>query len=261
MIKHKNYIYFFYIFFVLTLDAKPRVSAITSVFNGDEFIIGFLEDIKKQTIFGDVEFILINANSPGHEDTVIKDFITSATNIIYIKLDYDPGLYAVWNKAIQIASADLITNLNLDDRRNPESLEQQAQALEEDPLIDLVYSSFYITYNPNETFECNNYRYVVEACEFSPQRMHQCLPGPQPMWRKTLHTNYGFFNEKFSSSGDWEMWLRAVSKGAQFKKIPGVSGLYYQNPQGVSTNMDAEKVQKRAQEDNLIVKLYQHVWH
>ena len=259
--KLKRYFYFFSIFLCLAIAAKPRVSAITSVFKGDEFIVSFLDDIKKQTIFWDVEFIFINANSPGHEDSLLVEFTETYTNCVYIKLNHDPGLYAVWNKAIQIASADLITNLNLDDRRNPESLEQQAQALEADSLADLVYSSFYITYNPNETYEYNNYKFVVDALDFLPQRMHKCLPGPQPMWRKSLHTNYGFFNEMFSSSGDWEMWLRAVSKGSQFKKISGISGLYYQNPQGISTDPDDKKSQKRNQENNLIVQLYNYIWN
>ena len=242
-------------------NKKPRVSIITSVFNGDEFIEGFLADITRQTIFHECELIMINASSPGNEESIIKEYMQQYPNIIYERLDHDPGLYAVWNLAIKMASADFITNANLDDRRNPQSLEIHAQALEQYQDVDLVYSDYYMTYFPNETFECNNYRYIVQAPEFSPKLMYLCLPGTQPMWRKSMHDKYGFFNEEFISAGDLEMWNRAVNQGARFKKIPGISGLYYWNPKGLSTDEDYGKAQKRNQENDSIVRAYSYLWN
>jgi glycosyltransferase involved in cell wall biosynthesis len=249
------------IFSSLEIQTKPRVSIITSVYKGDEFIEGFLVDITRQTIFNDCELILINAASPGNEEIIINKYREKFSNIIYIKLNEDPGLYAVWNQGIKIAQSELITNANLDDRRNSECIEKQAQALEEDPSVDLVYASYFITYYPNETYEHNNYRYYVEAANFSRQSMYLCLPGPQPMWRKSMHEKYGFFDESFSSAGDLEMWNRAVLAGSAFKSIPGVSGLYYVNPKGISTNNNAEKVERRRQEDMMIMYKYQHMWN
>ena len=168
-------------------EKKPRVSIITSLFKGDEFIAGFLSDIVRQTIFDQCELIIINANSPGREEPIIKEYMKQYPNIVYKKLDHDPGLYAVWNMAIKMARADFITNANVDDRRNPESLEICVRALEGDPAIDLVYSDYYITRTPNETFECNTAQNTVVPYDFSPTLMYKCLPGPQPMWRKTMH--------------------------------------------------------------------------
>src|ERR1700728_4223701 len=95
---------------------KPRVSIITSVWNGDEYIESFLADITQQTIFPACELIMINANSPGNEAPVIKKYMEKYPNIVYTRLEKDPGLYGVWNLAIKMASADLLTNANLDDR-------------------------------------------------------------------------------------------------------------------------------------------------
>jgi len=58
------------------------------------------------------------------------------------------------------------------------------------------------------------------------------------MWRRQIHEKYGFFDAKYRSAGDWEMWLRAASQGSKFKKIDGALGLYYFNPTGISTNPD-----------------------
>ena len=56
------------------------------------------------------------------------------------------------------------------------------------------------------------------------------------------------------------MWLRAVAKGALFKKIDGICGLYYRNPKGLSTHVDKQKKHERLQEEARIVKQYRYVW-
>ena len=237
---------------------KPRVSIITSVYNGDEFIAGFLSDITRQTIFDQCELILINANSSGDEEPIIKEYMKKFPNIIYTRLDQDPGLYAVWNMAIKMARADFIANANLDDRRNPESLEMHVRALEQNPEIALVYSDFYVTFAPNETFECNTYQYVLLPDEFSPNIMYKCITGPQPMWRKDVHERCGYFDESFISAGDFEMWNRAASMGCRFLKVPGMSGLYYANPKGLSTDITKQHIQNA--ELHRINEIYGSMW-
>ena len=252
----------FYLFEVQTNNLfKPRVSIITSIFDGDDFIEGFLEDIVQESIFAECELILINANSPGNEESIIEIYLKKYPNIRYIRLFADPGLYAVWNLGIIMASADLITNANLDDRRNHCSCAIQAQALEEDLSVDLVYGDFLITYTPNQTFENNTYRWILINPDFELKLMCHCLPGPQPMWRKSMHEKYGYFDATFFSAGDWEMWLRAVSQGALFKKIPNfVSGMMYDNPKGLSSDKDVQKTVRRNQEMYRIRSKYCYIW-
>lgn len=249
------------IFTINIFNNRPKASIITSIYNGDKFIKGFMEDIVRQTIFSECELILINANSPGNEELVLTEYLKKYPNIIYVKLDKDPGLYGVWNYGIKMAESDLIANANLDDRHSPDCLENQVKALEEDVTIDLVYSDRRLTYNPNETFENSKYRYNAIIPDFSPSKMNLCLAGPQPMWRKSMHEKYGYFDESYTSSGDHEMWNRAAAGGSIFKKIDGVSGVIYINPEGISTDSDLEKTRKRQEEDMLIHKIYGHLWH
>lgn len=251
------------LFFVLitsilfsTEEKKPRVTIITSVFKGDEFIEGFLADITRQTIFHECELLLINANSPGNEELIIKPYLAKYPNIIYEKLEKDPGIYAVWNMGLKKARADFVTNANVDDRRNPKCLEMHVKVLEENPSIDLVYSDYLITNQPNETFEHNSSPLTCVTHEFAPELMFLCLPGPEPMWRKALHERCGYFSEVFFCSGDLEMWNRAVSKNCIFKKVPGLCGLFYNNPNGLS-NKRKEQI---AIENQLIREAYRYMW-
>lgn len=243
---------------IVTIETKdlPKVSIITSVYDGDEFIRPFLEDITRQTIFEEkCELILINANSPGNEEEVIKEYLEKyPNNIIYEKLDEDPGIYGVWNKAIEMSSGEYITNANLDDRKSANSLELHAKGLLQND-VDLVYSDMAITTEPNETWESNtsNGR-KYNMAEFSLDNLLRGnMPHAAPMWKKSLHEKHGKFDEKYKSAGDWEMWLRAASEGSQFKKINDVSNLYFFNPKGISTNPENNSW-KREEEKEVYMK-------
>lgn len=235
----------------------PRVSIITSVFKGDLFIEHFLRDIVQQTIFHECELIIINAHSPGNEEPIIFKYMKLYPNIVYVKLGYDPGLYAVWNRGIALARGDYITNANIDDRVDHRCYELHSAVLDAHPDVDLVYSDIYVTCTPNETVRTTQSTTVQESAEFSRMNMQQCLPNDHPMWRKAMHKNYGFFNETFSSAGDYEMWLRAVAGGAQFKKVPGVLGLHYVHPYGLSTDAHNPKIMAEVSQ---IRQHYQFLW-
>jgi len=220
----------------------PKVSIITSVYDGDDFIRPFLEDMSRQTIFEEkCELILINANSPGNEEEIIKEYVEKyPNNIVYKKLEEDPGIYGVWNIGVEMSTGEFLTNANLDDRKAPQSLERHAQELYLDSEVQLVYADMLITDIPNETFENNNSngrQYNFPQFLLDNLKMVN-MPHASPMWRKSLHDAHGLFEDKYRSAGDWEMWLRAASQGSKFKKINTTLGLYFFNPKGISTNPD-----------------------
>jgi len=219
-----------------TNDIRPRISIITSLFKGDLFIKGFLDDITRQTIFNQCELILINAASPGNEEQIIMDYVHRYPNIIYIKLKRDPGLYAVWNMAIRMARGEFIANANVDDRLHPQCYEVFLNALLAHPEIDLVYSEFYYSTIPNEIYENNDHQRIQHLPEFNKTALWNgvCLPNNHPLWRKSIHTKYGYFDEWYKIIGDYEMWLRIVAHGSRFMRIAGAYGMFYINPRGLS---------------------------
>lgn len=239
------------------LEALPKISIITSVFKGDEFIRPFLEDITRQTIFKEkCELVLVNPNSPGNEEAVINEFIEKfPKNIVYKRLESDPGIYACWNEAIKLSSGEFVTNANLDDRKSPYFMEELAKNLVIDKYADVVYANNLMTDKPNETWEVNssNGTYPTEA--FSLDAMLRGNPPHcMPMWRKSLHERFGYFEEKYRSASDWEFWLRCAFGGSNFVKVNRSLGLYYFNPRGMSTN--PENNSWKRQEEKEIFKKY-----
>ncbi len=237
----------------------PRVSILTSVYKGDEYIEAFMSDITSQTYFDHCELLLIDCNSPGNEGPVIQEYIKKyPNNIRYIELAEDPGVYGAWNKAIAESTGEYLTNANLDDRRSVFHIEQSVKMLMKGEA-DLVYTPTLMTKEKNESFTDNTSNGVIyPAYDFTPEGMIKCLPGCMPVWKRSMHEKAGIFDESFKYAGDWEMWLRAVQAGAVFYKIDEILGLYYLNPEGLST--DNERQAERFQEEKNIFWKYEDVF-
>jgi len=246
----------------INIEDIPKISLITSVFKASEYIDQLMEDVTRQSIFNQkCEWIILNVNPRGEdaEEEVIKKYIEKyPNNITYKRLKKDPGVYAVWNKAIQMSSGAFITNVNCDDRRAPWALETQARLLASNPDVDLVYNDSYISKEPNlmwEDAEDLSERYNFE--QFSKEAMLRGnLPHNNPMWRKDLHDKNGYFEEKYRSAADWEFWLRCVSNDATFLKSPSILGVYYFNPTGIST--DPNNFDWKREEELEIFKKYKN---
>ncbi|NES86169.1 MAG: glycosyltransferase [Moorea sp. SIO1G6] len=242
-----------------TYQWQPKVSIITSVFKGDKYIEPFLKDITQQTVFAECELILVNPNSPGNEEPVIKKYMTRYQNIIYIKLDEDPGLYEVWNMSIRLARGHYITNANLDDRRAPRHIEEHMRALDEHPDVDVVCAPLKVTMQPNETWD-NNTAHAVWYVGF-PEYFgtedffqekwwaegeekgkigSQNLPHCMPVWRKSVHEKNGYFDEiGYGASADWEFWLRCSTNGSKFMLLREPLGIYLEDPQSYNRRFES----------------------
>ncbi len=237
---------------VFAEEAWPRITIITSLFKGENYIAQFLADITRQSVFSQCELIILNANPPGQgwEETIIRKYLQKyPKHIVYRRLPQDPGLYEVWNRGIKMARGRFITNANVDDRLAPDCYETHAHFLDAFPEVDLVYSDSYITRIPNETFELNSHLGLIHHPEFSPKAILKAnLPSFNPMWRKSLHQKYGYFDNSFKIVADWEMWVRMITKGAIFRKVSGIHGLFYYNTGGVSLSKSSYDLQMQERE-------------
>jgi glycosyltransferase involved in cell wall biosynthesis len=141
----------------IPVEQIPKISLITSVFGAEDHIEQLMEDVTRQSIFKEkCEWIIINADPVGKdfsEEVILKYAKKHSNNIIYKRLEEDPGIYSIWNMAIEMSSGEFITNVNCDDRRPSWAFEKQATLLLENPEVDLVYNDSYIVHEPNIMWE------------------------------------------------------------------------------------------------------------
>ena len=119
-----------------------------------------------------------------------------------------------------------------------------ARTLDQNPEIGLVYADVILTRTENETFEKRTPARTYHCPEYNREYLvTTCYIGPHPMWRKSIHDWYGYFDKSFVVSGDWEFWLR-IAEDTGFLHIPDCLGLYLINPDSIEHKNAGHKKRK-----------------
>lgn len=223
-----------------------KVGLVTSIFNGDRFLHGFLENVSRLVGYEQCEHFLVRANSPGNEHDVLAEFVRRNEAAIYLNLSNDPGLYEVWNLAASLATAPILSNANVDDRRHPEHVVQLSRILREERDVDVASTPVRVSAGESPSWEhskglrtffagpeCPRGSYTFDRLvrllpngTYAPNNIPHCMP----LWRRELHVRFGFFHEReFGPSSDWEFWLRCGIGGARFYLHPKPLGLYFRS--------------------------------
>ena len=213
-----------------------KCSLFCSFYEAGKFIEGYLKNVYEQSIFQDMEFILLDCASPDNEGVNFLDSLTEP-NIKYVRLEKDRGLYAAWNIAVDLCSAPIIGNWNVDDRKNRDGVEILLKQFDKDPSLDIAYGFTYISRIANETYFENDYKEIYPYSAYSLSNLlANNSPHCMPLWKKNLHDKFGYFDTSYKTAADGDFWLRCAVNGANIKLINHPVGLYYENPTGRSTN-------------------------
>ncbi|MFZ1985883.1 MAG: tetratricopeptide repeat protein [Desulfatitalea sp.] len=227
-------------------QAPVLVSAIVSTYNSERFIRGCLEDLLAQTLADRMEIIVIDSASEQNEGEVVREFAARHHRIKYLRTPNRESLYAAWNRGIKLAQGKYVTNANTDDRHRPDAFEKMVAVLEAEPQTALVYADVIKTATPNQSLAACTPIGVLSWFDWRRERLltHGCFMGPQPMWRRSVHAVFGFFDERMTVSADYEFWLR-ISQAFDFRRIPEPLGLYLERGDSVE---HADRDRKRAEE-------------
>jgi len=219
-----------------------KCSIFCSFFRAGKYIDGYIENMLDQPLFDQIEFVFLDCNSPDEEYKKIKEISSTYLNVVYKKLEEDPGLYAGWNEAVKLCSSPIIGNWNVDDRKNKDGLEILLKQFEKDENLDLVYGFTYMSRTANEKYDDNAFNEVYPYLPHSFQNLlMNNSPHCMPLWKKSLHDRFGYFDTSYKTASDGDMWLKICAGGAKIKLVNHSVGLYYENPTGRSTNPETLK--------------------
>lgn len=230
----------------------PLVTAIVSTYASELFMEGCLSNLVGQSIFDDMEIIVVDAASPENERDIVRSYQERYPNIRYIRTPERIGLYPAWNIAIREAKGKYLTNANTDDRKHPQCIEKLVKALEEDSEAVLAYSDCVITDEANCEFGEGRAISHHEWLDYDHLNLiRRCEIGPMPLWRASLHEEIGLFDEYFIGAGDYEFWLRASQK-YHFVHLKEHLGLYLQH----DNNLETRNMQRKLNEEYYIKSTY-----
>ena len=228
--------------------ARSQVTVIVSLYDASRFLESFLCNVKEQSLFSEAQFIFISSLTSEHDKTILDQFCSYYSNCKVSHSEVKLSIYESWNLALQYSTSSLITNMNVDDIRSPDSLYLQVKFMNNNPNVDVGFQDFFVFRD-----EVSSWDYIKEANELVSLDEVNFVdmawrginsPHHAPIWRKSLHDELGFFNTEYVSAADYEFWLRALLKGKVFRKMGDLHAGYYFNPQGTSTKTESFGVEE-----------------
>jgi glycosyltransferase involved in cell wall biosynthesis len=215
-----------------------KVTAIISAYYAEEYLEGRLENLLAQK--PQPEIIAVCQRDSGEHRALVH--YEDQGKVKLILTNDIPTIYAAWNMAIEQASGDYITNANSDDRLYPGALAKLAQALDVHKKYAVAYSNIDMVAEIGGV-PTNRYEWAEGGLE---SLLVGCFLGPMPVWRKSLHAQYGLFDAEMHSAGDYEFWLRIAKGGEKFFHVKEVLGAYLDRPNSAEKRTKLRSIWEQA---------------
>ncbi|MGE0492519.1 MAG: glycosyltransferase [Vulcanimicrobiota bacterium] len=225
-----------------------KVSALVSCYRSEAWLATRLDNLLAQDLGQALEIVVVVSGSPQREAEITADYQCRHPNIRLLETPHQT-VYGAWNRAIEIARGEFLTNANTDDRMQTDGLSRLVCCLESLPEVALVYPDNWRAVTPEDVLDwptalaAGRLQRVRRRAYQHQALLLQCLCGPNPMWRRSLHDRLGLFDESFQVSGDWEFWLR-VAERYRLHHFEEPIGIYYENPEGLELSRQSVRLQE-----------------
>lgn len=117
--------------------ARPRVSVLMPVYNGQRHLRVAVESMLNQT-FTDFECIIIDDGSTDSTWEILSDYATWDQRIRLVRNAQNMGVTGSLNKGLELARGEYIARQDADDVSLPERFARQVQHLDSHPQLGLV---------------------------------------------------------------------------------------------------------------------------
>ena len=237
-----------------------KISVITPVYNGEQFIRKTMDSIHSQSGDFELEHIVCDGLSTDRTLEIVKEY--PATRVISRK---DGGPFNAINYGMDLASGEVAAWLNADDVYLPGTLQKVADYFRDHencqwlygncPIIDgqdreirkliTCYKEFAGYFYSKNTLLCENY-----------------INQPATFWRTDLIRRIGGLKSRYKAAWDYELWLRMAEAApahhlhcdlAQFRRHEGsISENFY-------SKQFAEELQIAREHGNFLHRLIHYM--
>lgn len=218
-----------------------RTGVLVSLLDSDIFIENLLRELEKQHHFETLEIVFHLSKPSAFVREIVGKFVRLHSNATLLESEKTIGIYEAWNECIDSFgdSVEYLTNWNADDSRWQFAIHRGVSVLDKLSEFDLYYSDYIFSDTPNiswataiETQGCVEMEHVTYRNMLS----NQATPHSAPIWRRSLHSLHGGFDERYKVSGDRDFWLRVLKAGHMFFHDPIPASVYFWNPKGLSSS-------------------------
>jgi glycosyltransferase involved in cell wall biosynthesis len=179
-----------------------KVSLLTVSYNSATTIKDTIESIRSQE-YKDIEYIVVDGNSKDETVGIIKSYDSFIAKWVS---EPDRGIYDAMNKAIQLATGDVVGILNSDDFYfNSQVISQVVQAFE-DQSIDVVFGDLIFVDPANLSKIVRKY----SSAGWHPAKFARgFMPAhPTVFIRRKYYEQFGLFKIDYKIAADYELLIR-----------------------------------------------------
>jgi glycosyltransferase involved in cell wall biosynthesis len=204
----------------------PRVSVVTTVYNGEPYVDRAIPGILGQT-FTDFEYILVDDGSTDRTPEILRE-LASRDSRVRVFSPGRQGVAAAANFGVTQARGEYIARQDFDDRSYPDRLRLQVELLDANPEVGVV-GGYYILVDENR-----NERYVRMA-----PTDHAAIVASMARSIPFANTLVAFRRQAWVDAGgypdvadleDFLLWLRVAKHGWRFGNVPELLGEHYVHP-------------------------------
>lgn len=191
------------------------ISALVSAYYAHEFLPERLKNLEEQG----AEMVVI-CQRDSREERIARWYCANV-----VLTDDIPTIGKAWNLGIEAAGGEYLTTANSDDLFKPGGLDTMAKTLDDFPNVGLVFADV------DRADRAGSYHWVrtteVGIIHGLYDKLRsRCYIGPMPLWRRSLHDIYGYFDEEMIVACDYDFWLRIARGGVKFVHLPMSLGVY-----------------------------------
>lgn len=208
-----------------------KISVITPCYRGEGYLATFLENVAHQTVLAEVELVL-DHNEPSDKELLLVDAFDKEFPGILVHRVVRPvvPIGRSVNNCINAASGKYLCIWNVDDRRTDDSLERMCATLDTSLDAGFTYGDFVVVDSlgkrNGKRINCMEF----ERLEFT----RSMILGPFFMWRASLASTVGLFDEQFKSGADFDFAIRLAMRSSG-RKTEGNLGYFLDIGEGAST--------------------------
>lgn len=231
--------------------ARPLVSVLMSVYNGERYLRESVESILNQT-FTDFEFLIIDDGSRDCSGEIVRSYSDPRIRLFYNK--HNVGLTRSLNKGLKLATGEYIARQDADDVSLPERLATQIAYLQKRSHEGLLGTANYVM-NARGQYEAIH-RHPETDTEIRWQMLfHNAFCHTSVMLRRgLLERQRLLYEESLPYGQDYELWNRvlAYTRAANLdvpmvawrKNDEAVSTTHHEEQQRIATQISAGEIKR-----------------
>ena len=191
-------------------SSQPRVSVITTVYNGEPFLAQAIDSILGQT-FRDFEYLLVDDCSTDSSPGILQRYAAQDDRVVLLRTDGKINHSNAINAALKRAQGEFVAILDADDVAHPRRLERQVEFLEVRPHIGAAGTYVQQIDENGRTGHVMSYPTTCELARwgilFATPVLHSAA-----MIRRSLLVELGGYSVQWQYANDYSLWAELITR-------------------------------------------------